>query len=372
MRGVRLGKVLGFEISIDWSWLLIFFMVVFTLANGYFPMRANFSTATNWLLGVVAALLLFVSVLIHELSHSVMARRYGIDVKGITLFIFGGVSQTAEEPKSASAEFWMAIVGPLTSFALGAFFGILSASGGALGWPLAAVALVSYLAWINVALGVFNLVPGFPLDGGRVLRSIIWGATGDMTKATKYASYSGQMFGYMLMGFGFLQIMLLGGLIGGLWLVFIGWFLAGAARTSYEQLVMRQALSGITVGRIMTTDVPEIDYNMPVREFVDNQLLRHDYACYPVMRGEEVIGVVGAEEVRTTPSQMWDMTPVGEIVHSVDGAYKIEAGDDVWDAMTKLASDDVCRLLVMEDNHLKGTLGREAIYRLVRTKLSGV
>lgn len=372
MRGVKLGKVLGFEISVDWSWLLIFFLVVFTLADGYFPLRAHFSVATNWLLGVAAALLLFASVLIHELSHSVVARRYGIEVKGITLFIFGGVSQTADEPKSAGAEFWMAIVGPLTSFALGLFFWGLSASGAAFGWPMAARALVSYLAWINVALGVFNLVPGFPLDGGRVLRSIIWGITGDVAKATQYASYSGQMFGYLLMGVGFLEIMMLGALVGGLWLIFIGWFLAGAARSSYEQLVVRQALSGIPVDRVMTTDVPEIDHNMPVREFVDNQLLRHDYSCYPVMREDEVIGVVGAEEVRTLPSQMWDLTPVGEIAHRVDGAYKIDASDDVWDAMTRLASDDVCRLLVMEDNHLKGTLGREAIYRLVRTKLSGV
>lgn len=372
MRGVRLGKVLGFEISIDWSWLLIFFLVVFTLANGYFPARANFSTAVNWLLGVAAALLLFASVLVHELSHSVMARRYGIDVKGITLFLFGGVSQTAEEPKSASAEFWMAIVGPLTSFGIGAFFGALFLSGTALGWPQTAMTLLSYLAWINIALGVFNMLPGFPLDGGRVLRSVVWGATGDVTKATRYASYSGQFFGYLLMGLGFVQIMLIGSLIGGLWLIFIGWFLAGAARSSYEQLVVRQALSGIPVDRVMTTDVPQIDYNMPTRAFVDDQLLRHDYACYPVMRGDEVIGVVGAEEVRTVPSQMWDITPVGEIAHRVDGAYKVQAGDDVWDAMTRLASEDVCRLLVMEDNHLKGTLGREAIYRLVRTKLSGV
>lgn len=371
MRGVRLGNILGFEINIDWSWLLIFFLVVFTLANGYFPMRANFSVATNWVLGVTAALLLFASVLIHELSHSVMARRNGIDVKGITLFIFGGVSQTAEEPKSARAEFWITIVGPLTSLALGVFFGLLAASGRALGWPSEALMLASYLSWINIALAIFNLVPGFPLDGGRVLRSIVWGITNNLTKATQYASFSGQMFGYLLMGFGFLQIVVLGSLAGGLWMVFIGWFLAGAARSSYEQLVVRQALSGISVEKVMTTDVPEIDYNMPVREFVDNQLLRHDYACYPVMRGDEVLGVLGAEEVRKVPSQMWDLTPVGEIAHRVDGAYKIQAGDDVWDALTRLASDDVCRLLVMEDNHLKGTLGREAIYRLVRTKLWG-
>lgn len=369
MRGVRLGKILGFEISIDWSWLLIFFLVVFTLASGYFPsLRHHFDAPTNWMLGVAAALLLFASVLVHELSHSIVARRFGIEVKGITLFIFGGVSQTTEEPRSATEEFWMSIVGPVTSFALAVFFGILELAGMNAHWPVAAVALVGYLAMINFFLGAFNLVPGFPLDGGRVLRSIIWGATHDLTKATRAASYSGQVFGYLLMGFGFFNIVAIGALIGGLWLIFIGWFLTGAARSGYEQLVVRQALSGVPVERVMTTDVPEIAAEMTVRQFVDEQLLRHEYSCYPVMKRDEVIGVVGAEEVRTVRSEMWDFTPVEAIVHRIDAAYKIDANDDAWDALSKLASPDVCRLMVMEDGHLKGTLGREAIYRLIRTK----
>lgn len=369
MHGVKLGKIFGFEISIDWSWLLIFFLVVYTLAAGYFPsLRHHFDVQTNWMLGVAAALLLFASVLVHELSHSLVARRFGIEVRGITLFIFGGVSQTAEEPKSATEEFWMAIVGPVTSFALAAFFGVLEFVGLGAKWPVAAVALVGYLSTINFFLGAFNLVPGFPLDGGRVLRSIIWGATGDLAKATRWASFSGQGFGYLLMAFGFASIVIAGSLIGGLWLMFIGWFLTGAARSGYEQLVVRQALSGVPVERVMTTDVPEIPASMTVRQFVDEQLLHHDYACYPVLKGEEVIGVVGAEEVRTVPSQMWDFTPVEQIAHRIDGAYKISASDDVWDALGKLASQDVCRLMVMEDGHLKGTLGREAIYRLIQTK----
>lgn len=368
MRGVKLGKIFGFEISIDWSWLLIFVLVVVAFANS--PMRIGGSTSTVWLVAVAAALLLFASVIVHELSHSLMARRYGIEVKGITLFVFGGVSQTADEPKSASAEFWMAIVGPLTSLLIAGLFWIIAAYESALVLPASVHFLALSLARINLALAIFNMLPGFPLDGGRVLRSILWALTGNLEKSTRYSSYSGQFFGYILIALGAFQMMT--SLIGGLWLVFIGWFLAGSARTSYQQVVVRQALSGIAVDKVMTTDVPCIDYNTPIREFVDDQLLRHDYACYPVTRGEDVIGVIGAEEVRTVPSRMWELTPVGEIAHKVDGAYKIQAGDDVWDAMTKLASDDVCRLLVMEDNHLKGTLGREAIYRLVRTKLSGV
>ncbi len=369
MRGVRLGKVLGFEISIDWSWLLIFFLVVYTLAAGYFPsLHRNFNVQTNWLLGVAAAILLFASVLVHELSHSVVARMNGIDVKGITLFIFGGVSQTTEEPKSPAEEFWMSIVGPLASIILAVIFGALELLGSHSQWPGAAVALVGYLAMINFFLGLFNLVPGFPLDGGRVLRSIIWGATNDLNKATRWASYSGQGFGYLLMAFGFFNILALGATIGGLWLIFIGWFLTGAARSSYEQLVVRQALSGVPVERVMTTDVPEIPGDMPVRQFVDEHLLRRDFSCYPVMKNGSVIGVIGAEEVRTIRSEMWDFTRVDEIAHRIDGAYEISATDDAWDALGKLASPEICRLMVIENGELKGTLGRDAIYRLINTK----
>lgn len=370
LKSVRLGKILGFEISIDWSWLLIFILIVYTLARAYFPATyPGLAKSTYWWLGVIAALLLFVCVVMHELSHSLVARRYGTDVKGITLFIFGGVSQTTDEPKSAKEEFWMAIAGPAASMVLAVIFYGLSRGGSNLGWPVPAIALFGYLAWINLILGIFNLVPGFPLDGGRVLRSIIWGATGDLNKATRWASNVGQGFGYLLILYGLANIFF-GAVIGGLWLIFIGWFLTGAARSSYQQLMMREALAGVPVERVMTTDVPVIPAEMSVRQFVDEYLLRHDYACYPVVSGEDVIGVVGAEEVRTVKSDQWDMTIVGAITHPISSAYKIEADHDAWEALTKLASEDVCRLIVMEDSHLKGTVGRESVYRLIRTKIS--
>lgn len=372
MGGIRLGKLLGFDINIDWSWLLIFFLVVYTLALGYFPVfYPEFGVALNWTLAVVAALLLFSSVLVHELSHSVMSRKYGNEVKGITLFLFGGVSQTTDEPGTAREEFWMAIVGPLTSFALAALFYVLGGAGLVFGWPTPAVAVLGYLAFINLLLGAFNLVPGFPLDGGRVLRSIIWGATDNLIKATRYASYVGQGFGYLLMAFGFFWV-IGGNLIGGLWMVFIGWFLTGAARQSYQQLQMRQALSGVRIEQVMTTDVPVIPADISVRRFVDDQLLRHEYSCYPVVREEDddVVGVIGAEEVRKVPSSEWDRVLVGEVAHAIDNAYKVRAEDDAWDALVRLTSQDVCRLMVMDDGHLKGTVGRDSVFRLVQTKLS--
>ncbi len=370
MGGIRLGKLLGFEISVAWSWLLIFFLVVYTLANGYFPsVYPRFDVGTNWLMGVIAALLLFASVLTHELSHSVVARNYGTEVKGIMLFLFGGVSQTAEEPKSAREEFWMAIVGPATSIGLGILFYLIGGIGLILGWPVPVIAISGYLSLINFLLGVFNLVPGFPLDGGRVLRSAIWGATGDLTKATRVASYAGQLFGYALMALGFMEI--LGGqFIGGLWFIFIGWFLTGAARSGYQQMLIRRALSGVRVEQIMTTDVPVVTADTSVRQFVDSQLLRHEFSCYPVTNeGDDVIGVIGTEEVRTVPSTQWDSTPVGQVTHRVDDAYEVSADDDAWDALSKLADDRICRLLVVDQGHLKGTVGRDAVFRLVQTKM---
>ena len=369
MGGFRLGKLFGFEINIDWSWLLIFFLVVYSLAAGYFPtVYPGLGQTANWLMGIIAALLLFASVLVHEISHSLVARSYGTEIKGITLFLFGGVSQTSEEPKRASEEFWMAIAGPVTSFALAVLFYVLGDIGIAYKLPAPVVAVFGYLAFINFLLGVFNLVPGFPLDGGRVLRSIIWGSTGDLNKATRYASICGQIVGYALMGIGFANI-LAGALVGGLWLIFIGWFLTGAARSSYQQLQMRQALSGVPVEQVMTTDVPVIPESTSVRSFVDGQLLRNDYSCYPVTSGENVIGVVGAEEVRAVPSNLWETVTVGEIAHRIDGAYKITKGDDAWNALTKLASENICRLMVVDGDRLQGTVGRESLFRLVQMKM---
>ncbi len=378
-RGIRLGRVLGFEISIDWSWLIVFALVVWTLAVGFFPYAyPSFSPGLVWGLSVINALLLFVSVLIHELSHSVAARRYGTDVKGITLFLFGGVSQTADEPKSAREEFWMSVVGPLTSFVLaGVFYGLAFAAR-SFDWPLAVMAVTGYLGLINGLLAVFNLIPGFPLDGGRVLRSIIWAATGSLKRATRWASYTGQVFAFILIAIGLVGIpgtivmgVLQGNLIGGIWLVIIGWFLAGAAKQSYQQVLIRDALSGVRVEQVMTTDVPVIASTTTVRDFVDQHLLKHEYSCYPVVDpdSENVIGVVGSEEVRTIPSSEWMLTPIGEITHRIDSGYRISVDDDAWDAVTKLASPEVCRLLVMDNGHLRGTVGRDAVFRLVQNKM---
>jgi Zn-dependent protease/CBS domain-containing protein len=369
MRGFRVGSVAGFEISIDWSWLIILFLVIYSLGAFVFPTsHPGLSTAVNWTISVIAAFLLFVSVLVHELMHSVVARRFGIDIKGITLFIFGGVSQTKEEPESPKVEFWMAIAGPLTSFAIGIVFYLLTLVGQSAIWPVAVLAITSYIGWINVVLAIFNMVPGFPLDGGRVLRSAIWSATRSLERSTRYASYIGQGFGYMLMGFGFFNIVA-GGAIGGIWLIFIGWFLAGAARQSYEQVVLKEALSGVEVERVMTEDVPTVPSTTAIDDFVRDFLMRYQYSTYPVVDDAEVRGTVGIEQVQEIPRERWASMSVADITQPVDEEGSVSKDDDAWDALMKLSTEDKRRLLVMHDHQLDGTVSQESILRIVRTRM---
>lgn len=369
MRGFRLGKVAGFEISIDWSWLIVLFLVIYSLAAYYFPHNyPGIEPSIAWAISVIAALCLFASVLAHELMHSLVARRYGIEIQGITLFIFGGVSQTKGEPDTPKSEFWMAIAGPLMSVAIGLAFYFLTYVGRAALWSPLVIAVTGYVGWINLILAAFNLVPGFPLDGGRILRAAIWSVTNNLEEATRYASYSGQGFGYLLMGYGVFT-MLVGGLIGGIWLIFIGWFLAGNARSSYEQVVLKQALSGVEVEKVMTEDVPTVPEDITVDTFVHDYLMKEQYPCYPVVEDEQVKGVVSIDEVRSLPREMWQSTKVGDITEPVDDHYLVNKSDDAWDALVRLASEDARRLLVMHDGILDGTVTQENILRLVRMKM---
>ncbi len=368
-RGFRLGKVAGFEISFDWSWLIIFFLVIYSLSKFYFPHTyPGLGIADRWVMGTVAAILLFCSVLAHELMHSVVARRYGIDIKGITLFIFGGVSQIKGEPETPKVEFNMAIAGPLTSFAIAGIFYVITQAGASAKWPVSVLGITGYLAFINLALGVFNLIPGFPLDGGRVLRSALWAGFRNLESATRYASYAGQGFGYLLMGFGLFDI-LGGGFFNGIWFGLIGWFLAGAARSSYEQLIVREALSGIEVQRVMTSDTPSVASDVLIDDFVENYLMSHNYTCYPVVDGDQVKGIVGIDDIRALPRTKWANTTVGDVAEMVSDDIKVTKGDDVWDALQKLAETPCQRLLVMHDGQLDGVVTQDSIFRLVRMKM---
>ena len=368
---VKLGKLLGVPVSIDISWFIIFALIVYTLAVGYFPqVNPGFTPAMNWLGGIFAGLLLFASVLLHELMHSYVARRNGIGIGGITLFIFGGVSRLKEEPKTPESELKMALAGPATSFVLAAvFWGVATFGGrqllGELGYQV-----ILYLALINFILGVFNMLPGFPLDGGRVLRAILWGSLDSLDRATRYASWVGQFFGYAFIFVGFAgMLMLRGFFLSGLWLVFIGWFLNNAAQQSYQQIALRKALSGVDVHRVMTTDYPHVDPSTHLDDFVHDYLLRYDYSAFPVTEGEDLLGIVTVNEIRDIPREKWPEVLVRDVAKPPDDERVIDEDGDAFDALMHMAEGNLGRLLVMHDGKLMGIVTQDSIVNIVRTKL---
>lgn len=366
---LRIGRILGIPISIDISWLVIFALIVYTLAVGYFPrVIPQLSPAMDWLGGVIAALLLFGSVLLHELMHSYVAVKNGMHVGGIILFIFGGVSRLLEEPRTPEIEFKMALAGPATSIILGVILWVAARLGGSHAFGLLGVAIISYLGLINIVLGVFNLIPGFPLDGGRVFRAILWGSLNNLDRATRIASQVGQGFGYLFITGGFV-IMLFGEFLSGLWLVFIGWFLNNAAQQSYQQLQLRKSLSGVDVQRVMTTDYPHVDPNTTLQDFAHDYLLKYDYLAYPVTENDNLIGIVTAAEVRDVPKEDWERTTVREVAKPPEEERIIDENDDAFDALMHMAEGNISRLLVMHDGKLKGIVTQDSILNLVRTKL---
>jgi len=365
----RLGRIVGIPISVDLSWFVIFALIVYTLAMFYFPQMApGLSVPMRWLGGVIAALLLFGSVLLHELMHSIIAIRNGIRIGGINLFIFGGVSRMQSEPQTPEIEFKMAIAGPLTSLMLAAIFYGLLKLGGVAFFGRLGVVIVGYLALINVVLGVFNLIPGFPLDGGRVFRAILWGALNDLDRATRIASYVGQGFAYLFIVGGFWS-MLFGAFLSGLWLVFIGWFLNNAAQQSYQQVQLRRALSGVDVHRVMSTDFPHLDPNLTLDEFVHDYLLKYGHSAYPVTDGDQFLGVVTINEAREVPRERWHDTRLRDVVKHLDGERVIKCTDDAFDALMHMAENHAGRMLVMCDGKLEGVVTQENVINLVRTKM---
>lgn len=366
---IRLGTFFGIPVRIDISWFIIFGLIVVTLALGHFPrVYPHFSVLTNWIIGIIAALLLFASVLIHELAHSLVARREGIPVGGITLFIFGGVSQMTQEPTSPGDELKMASAGPGMSLILALLFWGLGKLANSIGLPIPVIAVAGYLAVINLALAIFNLIPGFPLDGGRVLRAFIWLITRSIQDATRIAAFIGQGFGYLFMLAGFWTI-LSGAFISGLWFIFIGWFLANAAQSSYQQMILHRALSGIKVQRIMTSDVPTVASNTTIDNLVHDYFLAKDYNAFPVVDGDEFKGIVTLEGVREIPREEWSSVTAVKITHPPEDERIIHPDDDAWEAMLHMATGELTRLLVMREGHLIGMVTRDNLMNLVRTKL---
>jgi Zn-dependent protease/predicted transcriptional regulator len=367
---IRLGKLFGIAIEIDLTWFIIFVLAAASFATNWFARYIPAETpGLMWLYGVVGAILLFASIVAHELSHAYAGRVYGVQTTSVTLFVFGGVSRMVDEPPSPRAEFWIGIAGPLCSFALAAVFAALSVWSAVLGL-VEAVTMTFWLGTVlNLMLGAFNLLPGLPLDGGHVVRALAWWKSGSPAVGTRVASAAGQIVGYGLIGLGVLTLLGPTLNLGGLWLIFIGWFVARQAAASIRLVQARQALSGVPVARLMTTAVTTVPADLTVEDLVRNYFMAHAYTAYPVVEGDLLKGVVNVAAVRNLPREQWATTRVGDIVPPLTMEQVIAPSADGWEALARMARTECGCVLITDGDRLLGILTHSDILRLIRARL---
>lgn len=366
---MTLFRVAGVAIRIDASWFLLAVLVTWSLAVGVFPVHYRGSSPRMyWLMGAVGAIGLFASILLHELAHALVARRRGMQMNGITLFIFGGVAEMEEESENPRTELLVALAGPLVTVGLIVLLVPLAALARAQNWPVLATATVSYLATVNVVLLVFNIIPAFPLDGGRVLRASLWSWKKDVRWATRISSRIGSGFGLVLIILGVAR-MIAGDFIGGLWSLLIGSFLRSAAAMSYQQVVLHEALRGSTVRRFMKTDVVTVPREVSVADLVENYFYKHHFKMFPVTSGEKLAGCVSTREVSRLPREEWQRQTVGAIAAPCTPETSISPDTDAVDALARMNKSRASRLLVTEGERLVGILTLKDLLRFLALKV---
>lgn len=354
-RKITLFKLLGFTVRADVSWLVLTFLVTWSLAVGVFPLYyKGLSEQAYWWMGVFGALGLFGSIVFHEMCHSLVARKYGLPIKGITLFIFGGVAEMEDEPQNPKTEFLMAAAGPASSVLLALIFHALSTVTEGT-WPIVVNGVISYLGWINGTLAIFNLLPAFPLDGGRVLRSALWRYKGNLNWATRVASRIGSGFGFGMIFLGILSL-LRGNFIGGVWWFVIGMFLRNASQMSYQQLVLRKSLEGVRVARFMKRDPITVSLSTSIEELVKNYIYHYHFKMYPVVEGAHLKGVVTIRRVKQIPPEEWPARTVGEIAEECTTDNTIGPEADATKALEQMNRMGVSRLLVVDHGKLVGII----------------
>jgi Zn-dependent protease len=378
--GIRLGRIRGIEIFADWTLLVVFLLIAYSLAAGVFPAwHPDWETPLALATGLGAALLFLASVLVHELAHALVGRLGGVRVRRITLFMLGGIAHLEAEPRTWRTEFVMAAAGPVTSFVLGFMFLWLAAVvAGPIDTehPDAALAALSPLAtlllWlgpVNLLLAAFNLLPGFPLDGGRVLRALLWGATGSLRKATRWASWGGRAFGGLLVATGLLMLFGLvvpglgGGPWSGLWLMFIGGFLHSAAVASYSELVVKETLEAVPVARIMQTRLTRVDPDVTVRRLAEEHMMASGQRVLPVERDGRFLGLVSLSDLQKSEQRAWSRMSAAEIMTPVERLAWVPPGADAGEALAELARRNVNQLPVLDNGRLVGLLRREDVIK---------
>ena len=367
---IKLFKLLGFEVGIDMSWIFIAVLIVWSLSTGLFPFYyKDLSTQIYWFMGITGALLLFASIIAHEFSHSLVARKYGMPMKGITLFIFGGVAQMDKEPPRPMAEFMMAIVGPISSIIIALLFYGLYTVGKQGTFPEPINGVVGYLAIINAILAGFNLIPAFPLDGGRVLRSILWGIKGNLRWATRVSSRIGSGFGFALIALGVIRV-LYGNFIGGMWLFLIGMFVHGAAKGAYQQLLTRRALEGEPVRRFMKTEPVTVPPSISIEELVDAYVYQYHFKMFPVVEdSQRLVGCITTKQLKEVPRDQWRQKTVGEVAQSCSAENTIAPQADAMQALSVMNRTGNGRLMVVENGRLVGVLSLKDMLELMSLKM---
>ncbi|HUG07409.1 MAG TPA: site-2 protease family protein [Acidimicrobiia bacterium] len=355
-----IGRLGGIEIRIDPSWSFIAFLIAYSFFLAIQFRFDGMGTAEKVILSAGMALIFFASVLLHELAHSWVAVARGVEVENITLFLFGGATKADLETKEPTDEFVIAVVGPLTSVALAAGFWLVAL---AFGPGTVGGFVAGHLGWINLALGVFNMVPGFPLDGGRVLRSIVWRRSGDLVGATRVAARGGQFVGYGLIGLGVLQILFLGALVGGLWFIAIGWFLSQAAQASFLQLQMRRVLAEVPASRIMTGGIVEIPGHLSIRQAVDDYFMSHDFNAFPVRDGERTVGILTMNAIRAIPQEEWHERTVRAEAEPLSDSCTVGPSEPLDEVVGKLMSGDLRRVVVVDHGQVTGIISPRDISR---------
>jgi len=361
---IPLGRILGIQIGLDYSWFVIFALLTWVLASSYFPAEfKDWPQWLYWLMGAAATIMLFVSVLLHELGHSVVAQRNKVPVPSITLFLFGGVSQIGAEPPSAKAEFLIAAAGPLVSLILAILFYLVQ--------PLVAgieplLGLAKYLAYVNLALALFNLIPGYPLDGGRVFRAIVWAITRNLRRSTVIAANTGRLFAFLFIFAGVWQ-MLSGNFAGGLWIAFIGWFLDSAASAQVQQVTVQGLLTGHTVSQAMSTHCANVSAELTLQDLVDEHILGSGQHCFLIKRGDNDVGLITLQRIKEVPRAEWATTRVGQVMLPLDRLEGIDRNTELWTALQKLDRDGVNQLPVTRNQQVIGMLSREDVISFLRT-----
>jgi len=363
---IKLGRVFGIQIGLHYSWFLIALLIVSSLSSQFHASNPEWGDSVILAVAVSTAILFFVSLLLHELAHSLVATSNGLPVREITLFALGGVSQIEKNPTNAKLEFWMAFVGPLTSAVIG---GICVTSARLMGAPLSDpwMAMLLWLGYINLTLAVFNLIPGYPLDGGRVLRALIWWKTGNADRSTRLAARVGQVVAFVFIAFGILRFF--GGAgIGGLWIAFIGWFLLQAAAESYVQVGLAEALKDVRVADVMTRDCPTADGWLNIQNFVEQELLRTGQRCFIVVEKGEVTGLVTPHEIKQVDRAKWPFTTLRDIMRPLEDLRAVTPETPLKSALESMSRYDLNQLPVISNGHLEGVLTRAHILSYLQTQ----